>query len=102
MIITKGRPRISFGIRGLPFVLFLLGGTAVSIILFPLEEIVVPTSETGVSLQALLLQVKEISYLGRNDSVCGAREKVLLGAAIEIGQSIVVSSFYNEIACLGA
>lgn len=30
------------------------------------------------------------------------REKVLLGAAIEIGQSIVVSSFYNEIACLGA
>lgn len=77
-------------------------GSAVPIILFPLEEIVVPTSETGVSLQALLLQVKEISYLGRNDSVCGAREKVLLGAAIEIGQSIVVSSFYNEIACLGA
>ena len=34
--------------------------------------------------------------------MCGAREKVLLGAAIEIGQSIVVSSFYNEIACLGA
>ena len=60
-------------------------GSAVPIILFPLEEIVVPTSETGVSLQALLLQVKEISYLGRNDSVCGAREKVLLGAAIEIG-----------------
>ena len=47
LIITKGRPRISFGIRGLPFVLFLLGGTAVSIILFPLEEIVVPTCGNG-------------------------------------------------------
>ncbi len=30
-----------------PFVLFLLGGTAVSIILFPLEEIVVPTCGNG-------------------------------------------------------
>ena len=85
-----------------PFFIVSAWGSAVPIILFPLEEIVVPTSETGVSLQALLLQVKEISYLGRNDSVGGAREKVLLGAAIEIGQSIVVSSFYNEIACLGA
>ena len=34
---------------------------------------------------------------------CAEREKKsFLGAAIEIGQSIVVSSFYNEIACLGA
>lgn len=50
----------------------------------------------------LFLQVEEVGDFGCDYTVGRAGEVVLLATSVEIGQGVVVSSFHQEVTCLGA